>query len=102
MQTLLDAINEDTDGVANYQYGGNLVVYAQADDWGSGTATLEASCDGGTTWFSLLKPDGSTAVTFTANGYANALACGKDAMIRATLTGSTSPANVTVKIAACC
>ncbi len=54
-----------------------------ADDLGSGTLTIEASFDGGTTW--IAQTDGA----FTAVGTLN-IKIGP-CSIRTTLTGSTSP-----------
>ena len=68
------------------------------NDFGSGTVTLQASPDSGTTFFDILDQTG-TAITFTADGFANfelqgnsdASKVGEQVVIRLALTGSTSP-----------
>lgn len=52
--------------------------------WGSGTLALEASPDGGTTWFRYT--------TLTANGYSTVNTGISDVLFRLTLSGATSPA----------
>lgn len=65
--------------------------------FGGGTASLEASPDGGTTWVAILDQSG-TAITFTANGVVNfELYADQDPIaanktkIRLTLAGATAP-----------
>ncbi len=58
--------------VINARSGGDstLKTIHVYGDFGTGTATLQTSPDGGTTWIDVLD-DGGTAVAFTANGTTN-------------------------------
>ena len=85
-------LRKDTPNRATvWVYGGG------GNNFGSGTVTLQASPDGGTTFIDI--PDaGGTAVTFTADGvsnfeiYANGdLTTGKVVQLRLAVSGSTSP-----------
>lgn len=65
--------------------------------WGTfsgGTLAMQMSPDNGTTWINI-DPDGSTTCTFTNNGVGN-FQINIDCLVRATLTGATSP-SVNVK-----
>jgi hypothetical protein len=61
------------------------MAFAAQGTFGGGTATLEVSPDGGTTWFLL-------AAGLTANGLQHVLAANNvEQLARVKLTGSTSP-----------
>lgn len=50
--------------------GGNFLLYAEADDWDTGSLTIDVTPDGGTTTFVARIPGGITAITpITANGF---------------------------------
>lgn len=57
---------------------------------GSGTVTFQVSFDGGSTWLSVRDSSG-TAISFTATGVYGGFRASQGEMIRAVLTGSTSP-----------
>lgn len=67
-------------------------IYVQGT-FGSGTATLQVSADGGTTWVDATDDNG-TSITFAANGVRN-VQISSDAqapvLISINLAGSTSP-----------
>lgn len=87
--TLLDAVDEDTDG-SGVEFGTRQIgVWVIGDDFGSGTVTIQVSPDSGTHWITPAES------TFTANGYGIFEFDGSFQM-RATLSGSTSPSNVSV------
>lgn len=95
VQTLLNNVNGDFDGVGVGADGGAKTVIIRADDFGGGTVTLQGSDDNVT--FITLTIGGAVA-TFTANAIRVIDHMGQGSFIRATLTGSTSPSNVRVKI----
>ena len=98
---LLDAVDANTTG-ASFEIVGNNArgstqsfrsVFVYADSWGGGTVTIQVSPDNGSNWFTA-RLDDSTQASFTASDMKNALIRGT--LIRAILTGATSPSNVTV------
>lgn len=81
---LLDAVTADTNGAAVAIKGGRYRFMVACGSFGSGTATLQWTPDGGTLWASL-----GTGFAFTANGSVEAFLPG--GTYRAVLTGSTAP-----------
>jgi len=91
-QTLLDNVNVDTDGEPFQGAGGSWIATVRADDYGSGTVDLEISPNSQSSFTPLT--DGS----FTENGQVKIDFLPKGTSIRARLSGSTSPSNVSVEI----
>jgi hypothetical protein len=84
--------------IVNPNNGGTpfQMVSAAGSGFGSGTATVEMSIDGGTTAFDVT--DSAGAVAFTANGAVRTFALGNNnpaaanqTKMRVTMTGSTTP-----------
>ena len=68
-------------------------AFGDTGTFGGGTATLQASPDGGTTWVDVLD-QASTAITFTANKAVNVEVASdglQPVRLSINLTGSTSP-----------
>lgn len=95
---LLDSVDTDTTGTGVCDCGNRLVAYSWADTWGGGTVTFQSSPDDGTTWFNCKHSVDNDDASFTANGCMQLGSIGKGALIRAVLSGSTNPSNVSAKI----
>lgn len=63
----------------------------------SGTVTLQASPDSGTTWFTVKDSIGDN-VTFAANGYFSMVVLGGNPLVRAALTGSSGATALTLEL----
>jgi hypothetical protein len=97
MINLLNAVDVDTDGSLVTASVYPKIIAVWADDFGGGTVNIETSPDSGTTWIPITR--GGVALTYTANSVdqiSGLIAQGFP--IRATLTGSTSPSNVSAAL----
>jgi hypothetical protein len=81
VKKLLDAVTANGNS-SSYKWPGGKGTLVAAGTWGSGTITLQASPDSGTTWV-------SSSVTRTADGISafDLPPC----LIRLALTGATNP-----------
>lgn len=77
----------DTDGVEQTYNGGWATVSYRVTS-GTGTATLQVSFDGGTTWETVVDQDGSN-VAFTATGHKQ-IAYAGPCDLRVSVSGSSS------------
>ena len=68
-------------GSQNVPLQGDYLFFASGT-WGGGTLTLQASPDGGTTWY--------TVATLSANGRSKVF-LGTGEIVRVTLSGATTP-----------
>ena len=85
--TLLDDVDGANNGTMISQYGGPHSVHVKADTWAGGAVTIQASCDGGTTWMTMTHFADDHDARYTEDG-ANFLSpAGQGAMIRAISTG---------------
>ena len=93
MIKLLDGVSEDTTGEAVRFQAGDKRVYIDADDFGGGTVIFE-----------ILRPDTSDRwvplnnASFTSNVSEIFKMPENGVRLRASLSGSTSPSNVTVGV----
>lgn len=87
MITLLDAVDENTDGDAVNIYGGPKAVFIQGTNYGGGTVTVEVSIDA-TVWHTAQQKDGVTDMTASANAALVMWEYPAGVQIRATLTGA--------------
>lgn len=93
---LLDAVDANTNGDGFPATGGSKTLAVWGDDFGSGTVTVEASPDGGTTWIGLTITGSPLALT--AKGVRFIERLGQGMQVRATLTGATAPSNVSAML----
>jgi hypothetical protein len=89
--TLLDAVEEDTNGDAVNLSGGPKAVFIQSDDFGGGTVTVQVSVDSGTTWHTAKQKDGTTNMTATGNAALVMWEYPPGVQLRAILGSSTTP-----------
>jgi hypothetical protein len=92
---LLNGVTADTNGTGVHPVSGPMTLWIWSTDFDSGTVTIQASPDGGTTWITLTV-DGSAAA-FTANTV-RVIEGLEGGQLRATLTGSTAPDPVYVRV----
>ena len=71
-----------------FKWTGGRGSFIAWGDFGGGTAALQMSPDGGTTWLNVDRP-GDTYVTFTANGEGGIELA--PCFLRVNLTGATNP-----------
>ena len=93
---LLESVSADTNGTGVKCSGRAYTVAIWGTDFGSGSVTLQASPDGGTTWITLTI--GGSPATFTANAVRVIDHLGAGILVRAILSGSTSPDSVNVAV----
>jgi hypothetical protein len=67
--------------------GGDYLWRTEAANWNGSTATLQYLGLDGATWFPVLKSDGATSVTLTANGSV-AVGIAQGSVIRVNVTGA--------------
>jgi len=92
---LLDAVIVDTTGTGIVHQGGAFTIQIQSSSFGGGTVKIQGSLDG-TNYVSLpTAPDNSTLAEYTANTMVRGI-LNQSTYIRAVLTGSTTPAALTV------
>lgn len=95
-QILLDAVDTNTDGAGFDTDGATKTLVVWGDDFGGGTVTVQGSPDKGTTWITLTIT--GSPVAFTANAIRFLERLGQGLQVRATLTGATSPSNVSAAL----
>lgn len=95
---LLDAVDVDTNGSGVAGNGDERLCHIYATDFGSGTVTLQMSTDGGTVWTTILQAGGTDAA-FTAAVIIVIASYPSSVLLRAILTGSTSPSDVSAVLA---
>lgn len=76
--------------------GAEFVLAIFATSFGGGTVTLEGSPDGGVTWIGLTKLVDNSAATFTANTFVVLYQIAQGYLVRARLSGATSPSGMYV------
>lgn len=86
---LLNAVTEDTNGTPVSADGGSKTLVVWSTDFGGGTVTVQVSPDAGTTWIPLAQS--GVALAFTANGAHIIDRLGQGLLVRAVLSGSTTP-----------
>lgn len=94
---LLDAVDTDTNGTGVAGDGAERLCHIYGTDFDGGTVTLQMATDGGTVWTTILQADGSAAA-FTAAVFVLIAPYSPSVLLRATLTGSTTPVDVTAEL----
>lgn len=93
-QILLNNVSADATSDAYESQGGEAVVNVRASSYGGGTVNIQAASPNQGTPDYVTLDEGS----FTADGTKGILFLPRGMLIRAVLTGSTSPSNVFVDI----
>ncbi len=97
MISLLDAVDLDTDGSLVTATVYPKIVAVWATDFGGGTVNLETSPDDGVTWIPITR--NGVALTYTTNTVDQISGLIPQGFpIRATLTGSTTPTDVSAAL----
>lgn len=94
---LLDNVTANTNGAAFHCSGSDYTLIVFSTDFGSGTVQLQISPDSGTTWVALMEDGLPTA--YTSNVTKLIQKVSTNFLIRAVLTGATSPSALSVYIA---
>jgi hypothetical protein len=88
---LLNATFAANGSTSTRPYDGDAVLaFAASGTFGGGALVLQWSADGGTTWFTAKTQQG-TDVSLTATGYFTRIYLPIGCIVRATLTGATTP-----------
>jgi len=94
---LLNATFAANGSTATRSHEGDAVfAFSATGTFGSGTVVLQWSPDSGTTWITVKTQQG-TDVSLTAAGYFTRIYLPFGCLVRATLTGATSP-SITVNL----
>ncbi len=94
---LLNAVDTDTTGTGAAGDGAERLCHIYGTDFDGGTVTLQMATDG-TVWTTILQADGSDAA-FTVAVVVLIAPYPPSVLLRATLTGSGSPVDVTAELA---